>query len=99
LDAPDDGPTVLASGGVRNPFDVVKALATGAGAVGVAGTFLKPVRDGGADALVRLVEAWQEQIRAILGLLGAATPADLTATDLIVRGSLAEFAHLRNIDL
>lgn len=99
LDAPDAAPTLLASGGVRNSYDVVKALAAGAGAVGIAGTFLKAVRDGGPDRLIRLVEAWQEQVRGILALLGAPTPAALTATDLLVRGSLAEFCRMRNIDL
>lgn len=99
LDAPTESPTLLASGGVRNPYDVVKALAAGAHAVGVAGTFLKAVRDGGAAQLVTLVRAWETQIQAIAGLLGAATPAELTRTDLIVRGSLAEFARVRNIDL
>ncbi len=99
LDAPADAPTLLASGGVRNPFDVVKALSVGGHAVGVAGTFLKAVRDGGAERLIAIVGAWQEQMRGILGLLGAPTPAHLTATDILVRGSLAEFARLRNIDL
>lgn len=99
LDAPGDAPELLASGGVRHPYDVVKALACGARAVGVAGVFLKTVLDGGAEALVPLVRAWQEQMTAVLGLLGARTPAELTQVDLLVRGDLAEFCHLRGIDL
>ncbi|MFT4232772.1 MAG: type 2 isopentenyl-diphosphate Delta-isomerase [Leucobacter sp.] len=99
LDAPADGPTLLASGGVRNPFDAVKALAAGASAVGVAGTFLEAVLDGGAEALVPLIERWIAQTTAILALLGAETPADLASTDLIVRGRLAEFCRLRGVDL
>src|SRR5699024_5066458 len=85
LDAPDDAPVLLASGGVRNPYDVVKALACGARAVGVAGVFLKQVLDGGAEALVPLVHGWQDQTTALLALLGAATPAQLHRTDLVVR--------------
>lgn len=99
LDAPDDAPVLLASGGVRNPFDVVKALACGARAVGVAGTFLKAVLDGGAETLVPLVRAWTEQTAAILALLGARTPAELDRTDLLVRGRLGEFCRLRGVDL
>lgn len=99
LDAPGDGPVLLASGGVRHPFDVVKALAAGASAVGVAGTFLKVVLDGGAEALVPLVRAWTEQTAAIMALLGARTPAELTGTDLLVRGRLGEFCRLRGIDV
>ena len=99
LEAPEGSPTLLASGGVRNPFDVVKALAAGAQAVGVAGTFLEAVLDGGADAVVALVHQWQEQIRAIMALLGASSAAELTLTDLIVQGGLAEFCQLRGVDL
>lgn len=99
LDAPADAPVLLASGGVRDPYDVVKALACGAQAVGVAGVFLKTVLDGGADALVPLVRGWLEQMTALLGLLGARTPAELTQTDLLVRGGLAETCRLRGVDL
>lgn len=99
LDAPDPSPTLLASGGVRNPYDVVKALAVGARAVGVAGTFLKTVRDLGPQGLTGLIRGWQEQLRAILGLLGAKTPGDLGRTDVIIRGELAEFCRARTIDL
>lgn len=98
LDAPAPGPVLLASGGVRNPFDVVKGLAAGARAVGVAGTFLTTVLDGGADALVPLVRGWTEQVAAIMALLGARTPADLTSTDVLVRGALGDFCRLRGID-
>src|SRR5690625_5163141 len=63
LDAPNPSPYLLASGGVRNPYDVVKALAAGALGVGVAGTFLKTVRSAGAEGLVGLINAWREQLR------------------------------------
>lgn len=98
LDAPTNGPQLLASGGVRNSIDVVKALAAGARAVGVAGTFLEAVRSGGADALVPLIRQWLEQTTAILALLGAQTPAHLTSTDMLIRGQLAEYCQLRGID-
>lgn len=98
LDAPASGPALLASGGVRHPFDVVKAIAAGAKAVGVAGTFLETVRTGGAEALVPLIRQWLEQTTAILALLGAATPAHLSSTDMLVRGQLAEYCRLRGID-
>lgn len=98
LDAPIHRPALLASGGVRNPFDVVKALAAGASAVGVAGSFLEPVLEGGAEGLISVVERWRLQTTAILALLGAMRPADLTRTDILVHGRLGEFCRLRGID-
>lgn len=99
LDAPRGGPALLASGGIRHPFDLVKALAAGARAVGVAGVFLEALLDGGADGLVRLVRDWQRQTTALFALLGASRADDLLTTDLLVRGRLGEFCRLRGIDV
>ncbi|HIY25052.1 MAG TPA: type 2 isopentenyl-diphosphate Delta-isomerase [Candidatus Brachybacterium merdigallinarum] len=100
LDAPDaaERPELLASGGVRTPLDVIRALALGARAVGVAGTFLRPVLDGGADALIPVITLWQEHVRQLQAMLGAATPADLPRTDLLLRGRVGEYCTLRGID-
>lgn len=99
LDAPSPSPVLLASGGVRHPYDVVKALACGARAVGVAGTFLQAVIDGGAQGLVEVVNTWQAQTRALFALLGAERADDLARTDLLTRGRLGEFCRLRGIDV
>src|SRR5699024_1317726 len=103
LDAPEDAPQLLASGGVRsggdrNPDDVVKAVACGASSLGVAGLFLKRVLDGGAEAVVPLVRGWVEQTTAVFALLGASSPAQWPHTDLVVRGGLVEFCQVRGID-
>lgn len=99
LDAPAVRPVLLASGGVRTPLDVVRALALGARAVGASGTFLASVLDGGAPALVTRLEEWTHHLRALLALLGAPSPAALGGTDLIVTGRSAEFARARGVDL
>ncbi|MCC4907364.1 type 2 isopentenyl-diphosphate Delta-isomerase [Microbacterium sp. cx-59] len=99
LDAPASAPVLLASGGVRSPLDVVRALALGARAVGVSGTFLAPVLDGGADALIARITQWTAHTRALLAVLGAATPADLVHSDLIIDGSVARFCAARGIDI
>lgn len=90
--------TLFASGGVRNPLDVLKALALGARTVGVAGSFLKAVVDGGEERLIALIRSWQEHTRDLAALLGAASAAELLRTDLIIRGELAGGARLRGID-
>ena len=99
LDAPADSPALVASGGVRHPFDAVKALAAGAQAVGVAGAFLAAVQAGGAAALVALIQQWIAQTTSLLALLGAPTPDALSATDILVRGRLAEYCQLRGVDI
>lgn len=68
---------VFASGGVRTPLDIVRALKLGASAVGVAGEFLHTLTCGGQDALVDQIEDWKAQIRVIMALLGCKNIADL----------------------
>ena len=78
---------------------MVRALALGARAVGVSGSFLKTVLDEGADGLVARIRDWTDQTRALLALLGAASPGELVETDLVVRGATAEYCRARGIDL
>lgn len=75
---------VFASGGVRTPLDVVRALKLGASAVGVAGEFLHTLTCGGMDALVEQIEDWKTQIRVIMALLGCRNIADLRKNSRIL---------------
>jgi isopentenyl-diphosphate delta-isomerase len=82
--APIGSVDILASGGVRNPLDVIKALALGAEAVGVSGHFLRVLQDRGESGLVDEINAWAEQLRSLMGLLGAKTVDELQRTDLLL---------------
>ncbi|GAB0105684.1 type 2 isopentenyl-diphosphate Delta-isomerase [Nocardia sp. JMUB6875] len=92
------GVTLLASGGVRTPLDVVRALALGARAVGVSGHFLSILENGGVDALIAAITVWITQIRQLMVVLGAETVRALTDTDVLLTGGLAELCGLRGID-
>lgn len=100
-------PALLASGGVRHPYDVVRGLALGARAVGVAGTFLRTVlgEEGleagteGVDRLVAQIHEWAERVRELQALLGVRDAAEWKNTDVLVTGRLAEDARLRGTDL
>ena len=90
---------LLASGGVRHPLDVVRALALGADAVGVAGQFLYVLTSQGPDALVELVQWWLEEIAHLMALLGVHDVAGLRHTDLLLTGAVREYAELRGVDV
>ncbi|HEY0187949.1 MAG TPA: type 2 isopentenyl-diphosphate Delta-isomerase [Cellulomonas sp.] len=92
------GVDLLASGGVRHPLDVVRALALGATAVGVAGGFLRLLLDQGEAALVTRIASWLDQVGDLMTLLGATTVADLRRVDLLLTGPVREFCELRGID-
>ena len=73
------GLSTLASGGIRGALDVVRALALGAHAAGMALPFLRAYERGGARALATLCEELTEGVRALLLLSGAARPERLAA--------------------
>lgn len=83
---------VFASGGVRTPLDVIRALALGAQAVGVAGEFLHILMHGGEEVLEQRIFEWIEQIRSIMALLGAQKVLDIRSKSrLILKGDSLEF--------
>ncbi|WP_405164565.1 type 2 isopentenyl-diphosphate Delta-isomerase [Nocardia sp. NBC_01499] len=92
------GIDIVASGGIRTPLDVARALALGANATGVAGVFLETLVRKDTAALVETIRTWLDQLRHILTVLGASTPADLAGCDLLLTGDVATFCGLRGID-
>ncbi|MFE2728351.1 type 2 isopentenyl-diphosphate Delta-isomerase [Kitasatospora sp. NPDC059327] len=97
LDAQGVDLPVLASGGVRHPLDVARALALGARAVGVSGGFLRTLTDDGLPALITQISTWLDQLAALQTVLGARTPAELTHCDLLIHGDLRSFCADRGI--
>ena len=91
--------TVLASGGVRNPLDVVRAQALGASAVGMAGSMLRVAMSDGAEGVTEVLNLFKTRIRQVYALLGVGTATQLAQTDVIVTGASAERARARNIDV
>jgi isopentenyl-diphosphate delta-isomerase len=71
------GLEVVASGGLRTGLDVVRALALGARAGGMAAPVLRAQRAGGEDAAVSLLERLIATVRAALLLTGCRRPSEL----------------------
>lgn len=87
------GIDVIASGGVRSALDTARALALGARATGVAGTFLTLLLDRGLDALIAAIRGWLDQLTSIMTVLGARSPRALTHADLVLTGGVADFCR------
>ena len=65
---------ILASGGVRNPLDMVKCLVLGAKGVGLSRTVLELVERYPVDKVVAIVNGWKDDLVSscvplIVGLL------------------------------
>lgn len=73
--------TFIASGGIRNPLDIIKALMLGAKAVGVSKTILKQLIDCGVEETIAMIHLWQKQLTLIMALVGAHNIHELTTLD------------------
>lgn len=73
---------MIASGGIRTPFDMAKALALGADFTAVAQPVISALVNGGEDQLVQTFDKWKDQFRMILALLGCRNPSLLGAKHL-----------------
>lgn len=62
---------VIASGGIRNPLDVIKCLALGAKAVGVSKTFLEILVNDGKETLIDEIEKWKKELKFLMILMNA----------------------------
>ncbi|EAC9890793.1 type 2 isopentenyl-diphosphate Delta-isomerase [Listeria monocytogenes] len=96
-----DAPNIayLASGGIRNPLDIVKALALGADSVGMAGQIIYSLKKEGVTKTIEKLELWKEQLRGLFVLADAKNISELKTTPLIISGELAKWGTLREIDL
>ncbi|ECB9646042.1 type 2 isopentenyl-diphosphate Delta-isomerase [Listeria monocytogenes] len=96
-----DAPKIayLASGGIRNPLDIVKALALGADSVGMAGQIIYSLKKEGHTKTIEKLELWKEQLRGLFVLADAKNITELKTTPLIISGELAKWGTLREIDL
>ncbi len=77
---------VLVDGGVRDGGDVVRALALGADAVLVGRPYAWGLAEGGEDGVRRVLDAFADDVRRTLALVGCPTPADVTADRVRLAG-------------
>jgi isopentenyl-diphosphate Delta-isomerase len=64
------GPTYVASGGIRSPLDVIKALVLGAKLVGMSHYFLQLVTQHTHEEAVEIVDSFLQECKAIMVTMG-----------------------------
>lgn len=88
---------ILASGGIKTPMDMLKALALGAQACGISGQFLQLIQHEGIDATIAAVNEWEKTLQTLMTLLGAKSISDLQKTDLIIGDPLRAWCEARDL--
>lgn len=90
---------ILASGGIRNPLDAVKALALGAKAVGMASWFLKLVKEHTIDEAIHQTKQFIIEVKQIMVLLGVRNLRELRSKPVILSNELRNYCIQRNIKI
>ncbi len=90
--------TIIASGGVQTPADVVKAGALGATAVGVAGFFLHQLNTN-SSGLDQLIDDWKQNIQAMVLLAGCHRFTDLVNAPFILNPQLESYVQQRHLKI
>lgn len=87
---------VIASGGIRTAEDIVKSMALGASAVGIAGPILRLLHEpNGEDAVSNYIEALHADMHMMLVLTGSKSWADLRKRPAVVTGRLRAWLEAR----
>lgn len=89
---------IIASGGIRRPMEIAKALSLGASLNGLSSQFMHMALDD-VDKAIETVEAWKEELRRIMTLLGARNVTELQEADLIISGESAHWCYARDINI
>lgn len=91
--------TVLASGGITNPLDVLTALRLGAAGVGVAGFLLRSLMHVGLNGTSDLVSTWLDQLPALFALVNARNITELRRQPLWWEPEMSNYAQQRHLSL
>lgn len=90
---------LIASGGIRNAFDIFKSLCFGAKTVGISATLLNYLLTNDIKATVELIEQWKNELRTLYTMHGALSTADLTTVPFILSGKPKNWCQARDIDI
>ena len=88
---------IIASGGVRNPLDIIKALILGAKGVGISGTMLEIVENYSIEEAIEIVNSWKMECKMIMCALNTKKISELKNVKYVLYGKTKEFLeNIRN---
>ena len=81
---------ILASGGIRNPLDMIKCFVLGAKAVGLSRVILELVEHYSIEEAINIVNSWKDDLRLIMCALNCKHIDELKKVPYILYGKLKE---------
>lgn len=89
---------ITATGGIRCALDIAKVLALGADLAGIAGSALRILLQGSAEALQQNFERMLYELRCIFLMTGARNLDEIKQKPVIIMGRTREWLEQRGID-
>ncbi|MFH5811502.1 type 2 isopentenyl-diphosphate Delta-isomerase [Companilactobacillus sp. FL22-1] len=90
--------TIFASGGIRTPLDVVKAIRLGAKAVGMSGLVLHHLQKHSFEETEVFFDDFIKQLRIIMAAIGAKSVNDIKKAPIVFDESLINYMQQRQIN-
>lgn len=90
--------TVFASGGIRTPMDVIKAIRLGASAVGMSGLVLHHLQKYSLSETEIFFDEFVKQLKIIMAAIGAKSIADIKKAPIVFDERLINYMKQRNIN-
>jgi isopentenyl-diphosphate delta-isomerase len=88
---------IIASGGITNSLQIMKALALGANAVGIAGSFLQILIQEGEDAFRTTINNLSAELKMMMLLTGVQNISEIRKLPVVVTGFTREWCEQRSI--
>ena len=82
---------IIASGGVRNPLDIIKCLVLGAKGVGISGTILKFLTKYSTEEIIEILNSWKNECKMIMCALNVKNVDELKNIKYNLYGKTMEF--------
>jgi len=90
---------MMVSGGIRTPLDVIKALALGGVAAGMATPIVKMLYDKDMEYAIAWFKQFIHEIKCYMMLLGAGNIRNLSKVPVVITGYTREWLTARGIDI
>lgn len=90
---------VIASGGIRNAFDIFKSLILGADTVGISATILNHLLSHGVEATIEMIQSWQEDLALLYTMVGKKNTHTLETVPVIFTDEVWQWCQARSIDV
>ena len=89
---------IFASGGIRTPMDVIKAIRLGAKSVGMSGLVLHHLQKYSLSETEIFFTEFIKQLKLIMAAIGAESIDDIKKAPIIFDGNLMNYMHQRHIN-